>query len=59
MILPVQSINLKEVRLRTEQTLLDNILTPICAVVSIVRRTLIVEGNQRGALRRNRIEVRG
>lgn len=54
----IEKYNLKEVRLRTEQTLLDNILTPICAVVSIVRRTLIVEGNRGGALRRNRIEVR-
>ena len=54
----IEQYDLKEVRLRTEQTLLDNILTPICAVVSIVRRTLIVEGNTEAALRRNRVEMR-
>lgn len=53
----IEEYDLKEVRLRTEQTLLDNILTPICAVVSIVRRTLIVEGNRDAALRRNRVEI--
>lgn len=55
----IETYDLKEVRLRTEQTLLDNILTPICAVVSIVRRTLIVEGNTDAALRRNRVEMTG
>jgi hypothetical protein len=49
----IEQYNLKEVRLRTEQTLLDTIITPITAVVSIVRRTLIVEGNTDRAVRRN------
>ena len=37
--------NLKEVRMHTEQTLFEGITNPITALVSIVRRTLIVEGN--------------
>ena len=41
----IEEHNLKEVRIHTEQTLLEGLTNPITAVVSIVRRTLIVEGN--------------
>ena len=51
----IEQYDLKEVRMRTEQTLLDGILTPITAIVSIVRRTMIVEGNTTPALRRSRL----
>ena len=54
---PIQEIekyDLKEVRVHTEQTFIDSILNPITAVVSIVRRRLIVEGNTERALRRSR-----
>ena len=50
----IEKYGLVEVRVRTEQTFIDSILNPITAVVSIVRRTLIVEGNAERALRRNR-----
>lgn len=53
----VETHKLQEVRLRTEQNLLDNILLPFTAPFSVVRRTLIVEGNAERALRRNRGEV--
>ena len=59
---PIQEIekyDLKEVRVRTEQTFVDSILNPITAVVSIVRRRLIVEGNTERALRRSREAVAG
>ena len=51
----IERYDLKEVRMRTEQTLLDGILTPITALVTIVRRTLIIEGNTTPALRRARL----
>ena len=41
----IEEHDLKEVRIHTEQTLLEGLTNPITAVVSIVRRTLIVEGN--------------
>jgi len=41
----IEQHDLKEVRIHTEQTLLEGLTNPITAVVSIVRRTLIVEGN--------------
>lgn len=36
---------LREVRYTTEQTFFEMITNPITAIVSVVRRTLIVEGN--------------
>jgi hypothetical protein len=42
--------DLVEVRMRTEQTMTDNLVLFVTAFVSIVRRTLIVEGNTRAAL---------
>ena len=59
---PIQEIekyDLKEVRVHTEQTFIDSILNPITAVVSIVRRKLIVEGNTERALRRSPEAVEG
>jgi hypothetical protein len=50
----IEKYDLKEVRVHTEQTFIDSILNPITAVVSIVRRRLIVEGNTERALRRSR-----
>ena len=38
--------DLKEIRIRTEQTLLDSIVTTLGGVFSITVRTLIVEGNR-------------
>ncbi|WP_428355829.1 hypothetical protein [Methyloprofundus sp.] len=41
----IEKYNLKEVRAYTTQTMTDNLLLIITSLVSIVRRTLIVEGN--------------
>lgn len=41
----IEKYNLKEVRAYTTQTMTDNLLLMITSLVSIVRRTLIVEGN--------------
>ena len=55
----IEKYDLKEVRVHTEQTFIDSILNPITAVVSIVRRRLIVEGNTERALRRSPEAVEG
>lgn len=41
----IEKYNLKEVRAYTTQTMTDNIVLIMTSFVSIVRRTLIVEGN--------------
>ena len=41
----IEKYNLKEVRAYTTQTMTDNLLLIVTSLVSIVRRTLIVEGN--------------
>lgn len=41
----IEQYQLKEVRAYTTQTMTDNIILIITSFVSIVRRTLIVEGN--------------
>ena len=46
----IEKYNLKEVRAYTTQTMTDNLLLMITSLVSIVRRTLIVEGNTQTAL---------
>jgi hypothetical protein len=46
----IEKYNLKEVRAYTTQTMTDNLLLMITSLVSIVRRTLIVEGNTQSVL---------
>ena len=46
----IEKYNLKEVRAYTTQTMTDNLLLMITSLVSIVRRTLIVEGNTESVL---------
>ena len=41
----IEQYNLREVRYETHQTLFETITNPITAIVSVSRRTLIVEGN--------------
>jgi len=41
----IEAYNLREIRIITVQTLLDNLITTITSVVSVTRITLIVEGN--------------
>jgi len=41
----IEKYKLKEVRAYTTQTMTDNLLLMITSLVSIVRRTLIIEGN--------------
>lgn len=38
--------DLKEIRIRTEQTFVDSVVTTLCGVFSITVRTLTVEGNR-------------
>ena len=49
----VDKYNLKEVRAFTTQTMTDNIVTLVTSIVSITRRTLIIEGNINSALPTN------
>lgn len=46
----VEKHNLKEVRAYTTQTMTDNIVTLVTSLVSITRRTLVIEGNTTRAL---------
>jgi hypothetical protein len=49
----VEKHNLKEVRAYTTQTMTDNIVTLVTSLVSITRRTLVIEGNTTRALPAN------
>jgi hypothetical protein len=53
----IRALDLAEVRMRTEQTMVDNVVTVIGSLVTITRRTLIVEGNVDRAIRRDRARV--
>jgi len=46
----IEKYNFKEVRAYTTQTMTDNLILMVTGFVSIVRRTLIVEGNTISAL---------
>lgn len=46
----IEKYNLKEVRAYTTQTMTDNFVTVVTSIVSITRRTLIIEGNTDSAL---------
>ena len=41
----IEAHDLKEIRIYTVQTLIDNIITMVTTVVSLTRITLVVEGN--------------
>lgn len=49
----IEKYNLKEVRAYTTQSMTDNIVTLVTSLVSITRRTLIIEGNADSALPTN------
>ena len=55
----IEKYDLREVRMHTEQTFFETITNPITALVSIVRRTLIVEGNVTVSSRRDVLEGGG
>ncbi len=55
----IEKYDLREVRMHTEQTFFETITNPITALVSIVRRTLIVEGNVTVSSRRDVVEGGG
>lgn len=50
----VEKYNFKEVRAYTTQTMTDNIVTLVTSIVSITRRTLVIEGNTNSALPTNK-----
>ena len=50
----VEKHNFKEVRAYTTQTMTDNIVTLVTSIVSITRRTLVIEGNTNSALPTNK-----
>ena len=49
----IEKYNFKEVRAYTTQTMTDNLILMITSLVSIVRRTMIIEGNTVSALPTN------
>jgi hypothetical protein len=53
----IEALDLAEVRIHTEQTMADNIVTLFGSLVTITRRTLIIEGNVERAIRRERVGV--
>ena len=50
----VEKYNFKEVRAYTTQTMTDNIVTLVTSIISITRRTLVIEGNKNSALPANK-----
>jgi hypothetical protein len=42
----IEAYNLREIRIVTVQTLLDNLITMVTSTISVTRITLVVEGNQ-------------
>ena len=49
----IEKYNFKEVRAYTTQTMTDNIVLMFTSLVTIVRRTMIIEGNTVSALPKN------
>lgn len=49
----IEKYNFREVRAYTTQTMTDNLILMVTSLVSIVRRTMIIEGNSVSALPKN------